>query len=958
VELRDLINGAQQAMEQGDYRLAIAAGKHAIVGYEACLAAHRILGESHLELGDQQAAITHFERAAFIDPLNIVAQLGLGVAAEETKRYADAYAHYLSAWEANPALEQVREELVRVRSLLNVEDRLHPTRAGLAGLHTRTGQFGRAANEWRAILAGEPENIRARTALAELLWRQGDDVGAATAAREALRGAPENARALAILADIERRTGGQFADEFSQRFASVDPTGDVLEYMRHLRPDATVDSLLPDSVLIDEFNFGANRTRHTGSLNKKGITASLATSQFAAPDLWDTLVNDLSTDLPPKATPTMSSALEWANDPDAFTSTSARSGGALIDDDFLAALGEDEPRTVPVEAVAPNEPAAMDEPEMESTPLAAEPAEAILDEAATVDVEPVVDADFNFDFVPFSLDEITGEVTPITELNDEAINSSFSFSEDPEPPVAEAVAPVVPKPPVEIPAPVLAKTDTYVDPFIGADGQIDLTSGWDKLDQVIEASKPAAGGGVGFDALVAELDVDGLVPFDAALENPDEDAWTPFSAGDFDAPVPAATVPTPPTEAPLPDATGETLELSDLEAFDVNAYVEPPAAVLGSEIVAGIPSQERSGYTELLRNMDEEALPESDHLQQFDPAAKPDASGAPLAFDELLEVTSADGTGPLAAEHPEPAPVYGEAVAPDVAGLEGFVPFDPTATEGLTLEQATPFTFEDPAVAEPALAAVAPFSFDDAVRSPSDGSPVDFSDLNSPASAVDFAPATNGDGLLGVDEPDAVEAAAIAEVPAPETVEPNGHEIEPGGPFALEESEPVAAPMAGTGREQVATNGNKVHWPPFVAQTSELIDRGVEKGSLFARIAAQKESMVERGVVTGGKRLVATQQPAASGVAAPVAAVAVAVAEPREQLGEEARGDLMIMRVRLIEDDGSAQEVADELEAMIADGLQSPLAMRVLGEAYLKLGLVERAAAQFRQAMLYRRRVA
>jgi Tfp pilus assembly protein PilF len=62
------------------------------------------------------------------------------------------------------------------------------------------------------------------------------------------------------------------------------------------------------------------------------------------------------------------------------------------------------------------------------------------------------------------------------------------------------------------------------------------------------------------------------------------------------------------------------------------------------------------------------------------------------------------------------------------------------------------------------------------------------------------------------------------------------------------------------------------------------------------------------------------------------------------------------MRVRLIEDDGSAQEVADELEAMIADGLQSPLAMRVLGEAYLKLGLVERAAAQFRQAMLYRRR--
>jgi hypothetical protein len=36
--------------------------------------------------------------------------------------------------------------------------------------------------------------------------------------------------------------------------------------------------------------------------------------------------------------------------------------------------------------------------------------------------------------------------------------------------------------------------------------------------------------------------------------------------------------------------------------------------------------------------------------------------------------------------------------------------------------------------------------------------------------------------------------------------------------------------------------------------------------------------------------------------------------------------------------------------------VQTPLALRVLGEAYLKLGMVERAAAQFRQAMLTRRR--
>ena len=64
----------------------------------------------------------------------------------------------------------------------------------------------------------------------------------------------------------------------------------------------------------------------------------------------------------------------------------------------------------------------------------------------------------------------------------------------------------------------------------------------------------------------------------------------------------------------------------------------------------------------------------------------------------------------------------------------------------------------------------------------------------------------------------------------------------------------------------------------------------------------------------------------------------------------------MGMRVRLIEDESSAREIADTLEEAIAGGLQSPLALRVLGEAYLKLGMVERAAAQFRQAMLTRRR--
>jgi tetratricopeptide (TPR) repeat protein len=964
LELRDLINGAQQAMEQGDYRLAIAAGKHAIVGYDACLAAHRILGESHLELGDQQAAVAHFERAAFIDPLNIVAQLGLGVAAEETKRYADAYTHYMAAWEANPALEQVREELVRVRGLLNADGRLHPSRAGLAGLHTRSGQYGRAATEWRAILAGEPENIRARTALAELLWRQGDDVGAASAARDALRGAPENARALAILADIGRRTGGQFADEFAQRFAAVDPTGDVLDYLRHLRPDAVVDSLLPDSILIDEFNFDAKRTRHTAGLGKKGITASLATSQFAAPDLWDTLVQDLGDGVPTKASPTLASAFEWVDNP--ASSATSGSAGAVFDDAFFAALGDDQTDAEPAEVEPVAEPAPAAEVENEQYDLAAEPE--LLAAEASPAFEPGAETDLDIDLVPFSLDEITGEVRPVTELSDASINASFLFEDDPEPltsaPAPDPVAadlPVVPDPPVAAKPPVVAPSEPYVDPFVSADGRIDLTAGWDKLDQVIEASKPAASGSAGYDALVAELDVDGIVPFDAALEGPDEDAWTPFSAGEFDPPVaqqdePAA-VALP--EAKLPDATGDALDLMELEAFDVTTYVEPTAPSLSAEIVQGIPLQERSGYTELLRNVDDEVRPGSDRLLEVDPFANPDATGAPLAFDELIEVTSADGTGPLPEGTADPSPLYGDDITSGADSLEDIAPFDPVADlapmepDALVPDAVSPFALDEADPVDPVdatIGSVSPFSFDDQAA-PAEEAPVDFSDLDQPVPEVVQAPAAQADAAWTAEE-------AVSATVDEEPVAVNGHEAGAGHVIELEPALSEATPLAATARETVSPNGGKVHWPPFVAQTSELIDRAVEKGSLFARIAAQKETLVERGVVAGGKRLISTrpQAPQSAPAPEPVAPAAIAVAPPKPEMNQQTRDDLTTMRVRLIEEDGSAREIADALESMIAEGLQSPVALRVLGEAYLKLGLVERAAAQFRQAMLYRRR--
>ena len=58
----------------------------------------------------------------------------------------------------------------------------------------------------------------------------------------------------------------------------------------------------------------------------------------------------------------------------------------------------------------------------------------------------------------------------------------------------------------------------------------------------------------------------------------------------------------------------------------------------------------------------------------------------------------------------------------------------------------------------------------------------------------------------------------------------------------------------------------------------------------------------------------------------------------------------------MIEEEHSAGEVARTLESKLKHGRTDPLAARVLGEAYLRLGKTDQAAAQFRQAMLARGR--
>jgi hypothetical protein len=153
-------------------------------------------------------------------------------------------------------------------------------------------------------------------------------------------------------------------------------------------------------------------------------------------------------------------------------------------------------------------------------------------------------------------------------------------------------------------------------------------------------------------------------------------------------------------------------------------------------------------------------------------------------------------------------------------------------------------------------------------------------------------------------------------------------------------------------------------WPAFVGMTSELMDHR-SRGGLFDRLRAEKDALLEAGLVTVQAGIAPQSQTLGAATPAPVMSQPVAntVAVKSPALAVISANEppdhglnLALLRDRLLESETAAREVADQLEAVVSRGTSDAALMRALGEAYLKLGMSEQAAAQFRRAMLARRR--
>ncbi len=927
MELTELVRGAQDAMDRGDYHLAAKACTHVLAAYPACMSAHRILGEAMLEQGETDAAIGHFDRALALDPLSVVARLGLGVAAEERKDAGLAYAHYLHAWEINPALDQVRGQLVRLRAALGSHDRLHPTRAGLAGIHARSGQLGRAASEWRAILAVDPESTCARTSLAEVLWRAGDDAGAIAMCREILRVSPDNARALAMLADIEKRVGAPTAGELVQRYQAVDPTGEVAEILSELREGVDLAFLTPSSPPVPDFDFAVVAAESpppppVAAVAATPVAPSLAASHVAAPDLWDTLVRDLQHDSPDSAEGESENLqpFSWSDDGsviDLGPAVEPFSLEGLRDlDDVMAAEA-----ALPIDdlEVMPAEPATG------SSQTATAPLESALDLAAIMEPAPA-----------------TAPVIPVV---------AAALAVDDPVYAAESVA-----------APAVAmKPAPASKPFVTSDGRVDLTIGWDDIDRQLKAATPSDEGSRGYEDLFAELDAGGFAPFAADDGSAQNGAWEPFTADEVDAALPAvAEVPAMGEPIPVPTFEDEVLGVAPTAMPWGDA--DDPTAVpadwvdIDDDLIAAIPSPQPSGYTELLRHVDSEEIARIPGVEavEVDPFANPDASGDPLGIEDLLTVTSRDGTAHLG---PVETDLAALAFSPEEALAGAADDFGLDAASFNWSDEAQPMVAGATDLGEIAdeLGEIEPFNFDDLVGAGSAATGgVDFADLEDVFAPIPFAAET----LNVADEPFASDLPladeAIASLPGMDAIDWDAA-------FATDEA-PVAAVAAVV--ESEADAESVIRWPTFIGHTSDLIDR--QSAGLFGRLRAAKEALVAEGAVIVDRSFAPRAPETRATVEDVEEVVRQVAARPRlaaidgEPVADQRAGssglDLTAMRVRLIESESAAAEIAETLEAAIAQGDIDPLAMRVLGEAYLRLGRTEQAAAQFRQAMLARRR--
>ncbi|MGI8690311.1 MAG: tetratricopeptide repeat protein [Thermomicrobiales bacterium] len=230
------------ALEDGDNEGAADCAGQGLAAFPDAAVFHRLRGVALFALGANDEAHAHLTAALVVDPLDNDAIIALARLADAEGDPYTAAEHLLTAWEHDPANSDLRAELTeRLASLYGPEGYLQFTRPALAALYVRNCYPERAAREYRAILAENPNRTDLRVAVALAQWRLGNLPEIVEECTVLLTEQPQAVSARWALADaLARRGNGDLAREHAKQAARFDPDGAIARALIASTPDAAI----------------------------------------------------------------------------------------------------------------------------------------------------------------------------------------------------------------------------------------------------------------------------------------------------------------------------------------------------------------------------------------------------------------------------------------------------------------------------------------------------------------------------------------------------------------------------------------------------------------------------------------------------------------------------------------------------------------------------------------------
>ena len=287
VKLQECYDRAHRYMSQGDYDKAEAVCQHILHYYPQDLGTFQLLGQINLERKQARQAREFFRQVLEIDPENVSAHWGMGIAYQDEQNLEHAIAELEQALEIKPDLSDLRSQLLRLYSELYGASRaqLRLNRAGLGRLYVKGDMLDKAVEEFREVLKTDPKRVDVQLTLIEALWRSGRIEDAAEACQDVLDQLPNALKANLILGYVRLAAGHQEeGQQLWRRAAACDPNNTMARAVFEMAPMRIPhDFLAYDAATLPDFDESAYETlRETATAAAPPVEEAVVTPEEEA----------------------------------------------------------------------------------------------------------------------------------------------------------------------------------------------------------------------------------------------------------------------------------------------------------------------------------------------------------------------------------------------------------------------------------------------------------------------------------------------------------------------------------------------------------------------------------------------------------------------------------------------------------------------------------------------------